>query len=240
MTSTDIFEVALTDRRAGTPLLIERSDGHVSTSDLDWWLRRDDARPPGDLKALNWAVTPGTALDIGCSTGRHLEILQQCGITATGIDTSAAAVSIAQAAGLDARVADVWDFTPPEPVDTVVALGGGLGIAGTRQNADVFLARLAGWLAPGGRIVLSSVDWTATADQHRAWLDAARKENRYPGDVMLRLRYGDSTSEPFPWTWIDPDTLTAIAGSAGLQISAIERFGPAWYGAALTRTGTGL
>lgn len=231
----DIFDFALTAPSEGTPLLIERSDGHLSTADLEWWLRRDNARPPADLPALDWVGAPGTALDIGCSTGRHLEILQEHGVTATGIDTSPAAVSLAREAGTDARLADVRDFDPPYPFDTVVALGGGLGIAGTRQAASGLLARLADWLAPAGKIVVSSVDWTATADQHRAWIDAARAGGRYPGDVTLRLRYGDRAGEQFAWTWIEPATLAAVADSAGLRITAQHRFGPAWYGAALAR-----
>jgi SAM-dependent methyltransferase len=235
MAGTDVFDLALT-APAGTPLLIERPDGHTSTTDLDWWLHRDNARPPADLAALDWAAAPGSALDIGCSTGRHLHYLQQRGITALGIDTSAAAIGLARAAGLDARLADARHFTPPGPVDTVVALGGGLGIAGTRQAADAFLARLASWLTPAGQVIVSSVDWTATADQHRAWVDDARAQGRYPGDVALRLRHGTSTGEQFDWTWIDPSTLTAVADSAGLRIAALRRFGPAWYGAVLTRT----
>ena len=194
MTDTDVFDLALT-APGGIPLLVERSDGHTSTTDLDWWLRREGAQPPGDLAALDWATAPGTALDIGCCTGRHLHHLAERGITATGIDTSPAAVRIAQAAGLDACLADAHHFTPTAPVDTVVALGGGLGIAGTRAAADAFLARLAGWLTPNGQIIVSSVDWTATADQHRTWVDAAHANGRYPGDVRVRLRHGDRTGE---------------------------------------------
>ena len=235
MAGPDLFDLALTSP-AGTPLLVERSDGHASTADLDWWLRRGDARPPADLPALDWAAAPGTALDVGCSTGRHLHILGERGIAAYGIDTSAAAVALARASGLDARLADALRFTPPEPVDTVTVLGGGLGIAGTREAADGFLARIAGWLAPAGQVIVSSVDWTATADRHQAWIDGARAQGRYPGDVTLRLRYGASTGEQFSWTWIDPSTLAAAAGSAGLRIASLRRFGPAWYGAALVRS----
>jgi SAM-dependent methyltransferase len=231
---SSVFDAALT-APAGTLLLAERSDGHISTTDLDWWLRRNGARPPADLPALDWAGAPGSALDVGCSTGRHLEYLRQRGITAYGIDTSAAAVGLARAAGLDARRADARRFTPPRPVDTVVALGGGLGIAGSRDNAGEFLARLASWLTPAGQVIVSSVDWTATAGQHRTWIDGARAAGRYPGDVTLRLRHGRSTGEEFGWTWIDPATLESIAASAGLRITARHRFSPAWYGAALTR-----
>lgn len=234
---TDVYEHALT-APAGTPLLIERADGHASTADLDWWLRRPGARPPADLPAIDWAASPGTAIDVGCATGRHLEHLAERGITAYGIDTSPAAIRLARDQGLDARHADARDHTPDAPVDTVLLLGGGLGIAGTRHNTSPFLARIAQWIIPGGQIITSSVDWTATAstEPHRAWVNKARDQGRYPGDVTLRLRHGAHAGEPFAWTWIDPGTLTSLAAAAWLQITTLERYGPAWYAAALTQT----
>ncbi|MGW7006138.1 class I SAM-dependent methyltransferase [Streptomyces sp. NPDC054933] len=231
--TSDLLGRALTSP-SDEPLRVERADGHTSTTDLQWWLGRDGARPPGDLPALEWA-TSGTAEDIGCCTGRHLQHLAARGITAHGIDTCEAAVDLARAAGVLADVADAHRYTPPQPVDTVIALGGGLGIAGTLQQAPDFLTRLASWLAPGGQIIVSSVDWTSTANQHRAWVDQATKEGRYPGDVTLRLRHGSLVSDWFDWVWVDPDTLATIAEQAGLHIGELRRFGPGWYAASLRR-----
>ncbi|MEU1377949.1 class I SAM-dependent methyltransferase [Streptomyces triculaminicus] len=219
-----------------TPLLAERADGHISTTDLDWWLRREGARPPGDLPALNWA-TAGTVEDIGCCTGRHLEHLTARGITAHGIDTCRPAIDLARAAGTNADVADAHTYTPPQPVDTVIALGGGLGIAGTLQSVPAFLAHLATWLTPGGQLIVSSVDWTATADQHRTWVDTATAEGRYPGEIRLRLRHGPVSGDWFTWVWLDPDTLATTARQAGLHIADLHRFGPAWYAASLRKGG---
>ncbi|MGH3887188.1 MAG: class I SAM-dependent methyltransferase [Pseudonocardiaceae bacterium] len=215
-----------------SPLLVERTDGHTSTTDLGWWLGRPGARPPSDLTALDWAG-PGTAEDIGCCTGRHLQHLTDRGITAHGIDTCRAAVGLARAANTSADVADAHTYTPPQPVNTVLALGGGLGIAGTLDQVPVFLSHLASWLAPGGQLIVSSVDWKATADEHHAWVTKATTEGRYPGDVRLRLRYENSVGAWFDWTWIDPDTLAAATEQTGLRVGDIRRFGPAWYGARL-------
>jgi cyclopropane fatty-acyl-phospholipid synthase-like methyltransferase len=229
----DILGHALTST-GQAPLLVERSDGHTSTTDLDWWLRRDGARPPGDLAALDWAA-PGTAEDIGCCTGRHLEHLTQRGITAHGIDTCPSAINLARAAGTNADIADARTYTPPQPVDTVIALGGGPGIVGTLTAVPPFLARIASWLTPTGQVIISSVDWTATADQHRHWIDQATAAGRYPGDVRLRLRHETTVGDWFDWVWIDPDTLETTAHQAGLRIAGLRRFGPAWYAATLRR-----
>jgi Methyltransferase domain len=221
----------------GAPLLVERSDGHTSTTDLDWWLRRDGARPPADLSALDWA-DPGLAEDIGCCTGRHLEALTERGITAHGIDTCAPAVALARACGTRADVADAHTYTPPQPVDTVIALGGGLGIAGTLKATPVFLARLASWLTPCGQLIVSNVDWTGTAEHHRTWVDQATTEGRYPGEVRMRLRHQQAVGDWFDWVWIDPDTLHTLADQASLHITTMRRFGPAWYAASLRRRTT--
>ncbi|MGH3701267.1 MAG: class I SAM-dependent methyltransferase [Pseudonocardiaceae bacterium] len=227
----DLLSRALRDP-GDAPLLIERDDGHTSTTDLRWWLRRETARPPGDLPALKW-VLAGTAEDIGCCTGRHLQYLAGRGIAAHGIDTCEAAVTLARTAGLDADVADVHHYTPPRPVDTVLALGGGLGMAGTCHHAPAFLAHLASWLAPHGQLIVSSVDWTVTTGQHRTRAEQAQREGRYPGDVRLRLRYQGDSGDWFNWVWIDPATLESLARHAGLRITAIQRYGPAWYAASL-------
>jgi SAM-dependent methyltransferase len=242
--TTDLFSLALT-APPGTPLLVERADGHTSTTDLDWWRRLPGARPPSDFPALRWAGA-GTALDIGCCTGRHLQFLTSRGIDAHGIDTCPAAVDLARAAGARAELADARTYSPPRLCDTVLALGGGPGIAGTLADVPGFLAHLASRLRrPGGRLIISSVDWTVTAgtDQHRAHVQAARAAGRYPGEVRLRLRLPPDTpgeqgpaGEWFDWVWLDPATLSHAADTAGLAITDLVRFGATWYAASLRRT----
>lgn len=230
----DPMRMAIAESGAA-PLLLERTDGHISTTDLRWWLGLEESHPPVDFPALDW-VTPGLALDIGCSTGRHLTHLGEHGVDAHGIDICAPAVELARAANTSAEVADVYAYTPSQPMDTVIALGGGLGIAGTRAKAPEFLDLLASWLAPGGSIIASSVDWTATADQHQRWIDAANADDRHPGDVRVRLRYRDIVGNWFDWTWLEPDTLEQSAHACGLTVTRMSRFSRAWYAAQLTRT----
>lgn len=242
-TASDVLGDALTEP-GQHPLLVERRDGHTSTADLAWWLGQPGARPPADFTALDHpaVTTARTVLDLGCCTGRHMRAFTgragSRGIRVAGIDSCPAAVAIAQSHGLDAHLADARTYTPPQPADAVLALGGGLGIAGTRDHVPAFLAHLATWLTPGGSIIASSVDWTATADQHHAWITTATTGGRYPGDVTLRLRHHTHTGPWFNWCWLDPDTLTTIAAQAGLHVTGIHRHSPAWYSACLTSNRT--
>jgi SAM-dependent methyltransferase len=229
----DVLHAALTSPIPREALLIERTDGHTSAADLDWWLRRDDARPPADLEILT-RIAEGPVLDVGCCTGRHLEQLAHQGVEALGIDICVGAVDLARRAGLAAEVADVHRYHPPLSMKAVLALGGGLGLAGTRSCTSQLLERLASWLTGDGLLLVSSIDWTATIDKHRAWVDAAIDAGRYPGEVRLRLRYGELIGDWFEWVWLDPATLRATCQTLGLAVASIQRWG-AWYGAVIER-----
>jgi SAM-dependent methyltransferase len=231
--TVDVLHTALTAPTSGEPLLIERTDGHTSAADLDWWLRQDEARPPADLEILA-RVVDGPVLDVGCCTGRHLEHLARRGIEAEGIDICDGAVALARSAGLTAEVADVHHYHSPHAMKAVLALGGGIGLAGTREDVPRFLERLASWVTRDGMLLVSSIDWTATIDKHRAWVDAAIDAGRYPGEVSLRLRYGDLIGDWFDWVWVDPATLSSACQSADLAVRSVQRWG-SWYGAVIER-----
>lgn len=228
----DILEIALRDPHPDAALIVERSDGHRSVTDLAWWRRETAARPPVDTEILDW-VKPGQSVaDVGCATGRHLEILRSRGIAGIGVDSCATAVALAAARGLTAVHADATAWSPPEPVDVVTALGGGLGICGTLEKLGTWLAHLARWMAPAGRLLVTTVDWRGPG--HAAWGEAAQSRDAYPGEVTLRLRYRDQTGDWFPWLWADPPTLHAYAQEAGLTMVKTMAWG-AKYAAELRK-----
>jgi SAM-dependent methyltransferase len=214
--TTDILEIALRDPVPGAALLVERGDGHRSVTDLAWWRREPAARQPVDTEILDWIKPGQSAVDVGCATGRHLEILHHRGIAVIGVDSCATAVAFAAAHGLAAVHGDATVWSPPEPVNVVAALGGGLGICGTLDQLGDWLAHLAGWVTPGGRLLVTSVDWRGPG--HGAWGEAARSRDAYPGEVTFRLRYRDQVGDWFPWLWVDPPTLRAYAQEAGLNL----------------------
>lgn len=223
-----IMAAALQGHPPGQTLLTERADGHVSTTDLAWWLRDPQAEPPADLAALD-LIHEGESLDVGCATGRHLDALRERGLYGEGIDTCAHAVALARANGHACEHADIWHYRPTRPFDTVLLLGGNLGIAGHLIRLAPFLSRLRDLITPGGSLVVTSVDWrrtTQTHPQHRAHSLQQRAIGRYPGEVQLRLRLGERASSWFPWVWIAPDILTDTAARIGLQPATMLSWGP--------------
>jgi SAM-dependent methyltransferase len=232
---TDILEIALQDNDLSQSLIVERTDGHRSYTDLAWWRRQRSGEPPADTVVVHWLAPHETAIDVGCATGRGLELLDACGVNAFGIDTSATAVDLANRNGQRAYVADARMWPLQSPVDVVLALGGGAGICGHLDRLTIWLAHLTTWLNPGGRIILTSVDWRMDG-KHRPWVEAARGRGEYPGNVTLRLRYGDHVGDWFPWLWVDPQTLTDMASTVGL-VPRRTAFWGAKYGMELMTNG---
>jgi SAM-dependent methyltransferase len=122
---------------------IEHSTLPAMPQPLDWWQREPGARAPVDVDVLDW-VRAGRVIDVGCCTGRHLEILARRGVRGYGVEVTPAAVALA--AGVSCVQADVFSYVPPSPVDTVLAIGGNGGLAGTLAELPGFLLRLSSWL----------------------------------------------------------------------------------------------
>lgn len=231
----DVMATALGQNPPGHPLLAERSDGHVSRANLAWWRREPGVEAPADVAALS-LVPDGPVLDIGCATGRHVELLRASGFEATGIDRCETAVNLARSAGQPCQVGDAW-ADPAGAVGgagAVVALGGNLGIAGTAADVPRFLQHLCRWLGPGGVLIVGSIDWRVSEQQHRGFLASQRRSRTYPGDVRLRLRCGPAVSSYFPWVWVDRDSLAEFGAEVGLRIDASLTWGP-HYAARLVR-----
>lgn len=217
----DPLRLALSDSEPGPPLIVERTDGHRSITDLAWWRRDPEAVPPADAELVAWARSGSTAIDIGCATGRHLELLAKSGINAVGIDTNASAVNFARLHGLNAVRDDARTWKPAQPVDTIFAFGGGAGLCEERKHMRSWLEHLSTWLVPGGRMVFTSVDWR-TSPGHEEWITSATEQGRYPGDLTLRLRYREHVGPWFKWALIDPHVLTLASESLGLGVARLQ------------------
>ncbi|GIH11216.1 hypothetical protein Rhe02_92830 [Rhizocola hellebori] len=211
----DILDIALADNDSHQPLIVERYDGHRSITDLAWWRRTPSAEPPADAFLTNWVSPHETAVDVGCATGRGLELLQARRANAFGIDTNPTAVDLAIHHGQRAFIANARTWALQTPVDVVLALGGGAGICGRLEDLREWLGHLTTWLKPGGRLIVTSVDWRQHG-RHRAWVEAAKARGDYPGNVTLRLHYGEHIGEWFPWLWADPASLIESAATVRL------------------------
>lgn len=120
------------------------------------------ARGAGDLAPLRGL----SALDVGCGAGLLSEPLNRLGATVTGIDATAEVIEAArahaaeQALGVDYRVATVEDLVAEgRSYDLVVASE----VVEHVPDPEAFLAGCSRLVAPGGALMLSTLNRTPKA-----------------------------------------------------------------------------
>jgi len=150
------------------------------------------AYEPERRNALAWLVarlsTGARVLDIGSGTGRPAaEILTQAGHAVTGIDVSATMIDIArrQVPGARFEQVDVRDFTSEDAAwDAVCAFCSLLQMS--RREIDATLRRIAGWLAPGGYFMFSTVPGDLE-EREGVWMGQPVRVTSYPTERYLEL-----------------------------------------------------
>jgi SAM-dependent methyltransferase len=130
---------------------------------------------PGDV-AFYRRVCRGASevLELGCGTGRIAAQLRADGIRVTGIDLDATRVAIAASKGIDARVADLRDFSLGRRFPRVIAPYNTLYCLLDETDLLACLLRVRDHLAPGGHLVFDG--YAADAQHFGASEEEARAE----------------------------------------------------------------
>ena len=161
----------------------------------------------------------GRVLDFGAGAGRHALELQASGHQVVAVDTLAEAAEIMRDRGVvDARHGDLGAVTG-ERFDTVLMLMHGLGVVGDLHGLGCLLEELPNHLNPGGRLVCDSADLAGVLrEESPELLGELSSPKRYLGEVEFNLRYGSLEGPPYPWLFVDPETLKIIAQAAGFDV----------------------
>lgn len=135
---------------------------HQPGHDVAWWDAKHRTRGARDevdpsVRAACLPLVPsaggGAAVDLACGTGRHARWLASRGWRETGVDSSPGGLEVAARAAHEEgveelcrwEVADARTWEPPAPVALVVVAFVAL---------PHLVERAAGWLEPGGRLVV--------------------------------------------------------------------------------------
>jgi SAM-dependent methyltransferase len=184
-----------TETLSSLPEIVMRTrDGRVIPLRRDRWLSSAD---PDDRDLINRVVPP--AIDVGCGPGRHL--LEMCGrgMTALGVEVAAHAVELARAKGVPVLRRSVFDRLPGEGRwQTVLVLDGSIGIGG---SPPALLARLAGLLAPGAKLLVETEPPDVRGER-----------------LLVRLEAAGEASPWFPWARVNAGELEAEAEPAGFRL----------------------
>jgi SAM-dependent methyltransferase len=176
-----------------------------------------DEMPAIEKEALECAS--GHILDVGAGSGCHSLALQQLGKEVTAIDISPLAVATMQERGVkDVRLQDF--FSLDGKFDTILMLMNGIGIVGTISRLPAFFIQLDRLLAPGGQLLCDSSDLCYIYEDEDGFIDLTGVDGYY-GELTYQMQYKAIKGEPFPWLFIDPETLREQASAYGFNVEVV-------------------
>lgn len=217
----DLFGKAILDYQTNNEpqdLITETNISEADDMSVAYLFRSFNEMPKIEQKALQ--LCRGKILDVGCGAGSHSLYLQEKGFDVTSIDVSENAIKACQLRSLKkARVQNLLDIQN-ETFDTILLLMNGTGIFGTLAQTSIYLQKLKSLLNPNGQILIDSSDIIYMFDEEEdgsKWVPA----DGYYGELTFTISYKNQTEEPFPWLYLDYNTLQNAAHANGLHCELI-------------------
>lgn len=217
----DLFGKAILDYQTHNEpqdLITETNISEADDMSVAYLFRSFNEMPKIEQKALQ--LSKGKILDVGCGAGSHSLYLQEKGFEVSSIDISESAIQACQLRGLkNARVQNLLDIHH-EKFDTILLLMNGTGIFGTLAQTSLYLQKLKNLLHPNGQILIDSSDIIYMFDEEEdgsKWIPA----NGYYGELTFTISYKNQTEAPFPWLYLDYNTLQNAAHANGLNCELI-------------------
>lgn len=219
----DLFGKAILDfqtNNAPENLITETSISEEDEMSVAYLFRNFTEMPKLEQCALELAK--GKVLDVGCGAGSHSLYLQNVrNLDVTAIDISEKAIEACQLRGITStQAANILDLDTNEKFDTILLLMNGTGIFGTLNETTKYLQKLKSLLHPNGQILIDSSDIIYMFDEDE---DGAYEvpANGYYGELEFSLTYKEEKENPFPWLYLDYNTLQNAAFANGLQCELI-------------------
>lgn len=181
--------------------------------------RSYESMPQIEQKALGLAK--GRTLDVGAGAGCHTLVLQQQGTDVTAIDISPLSVQTMKERGVR-NVREQDFFTLEQQYDTILMLMNGIGIVGTLKRMPEFFRHLDKILAPGGQLLCDSTDISYVFEIEDGIIEYPDSDGYY-GEISFRMQYKDTIGEPFPWLYVNADTLRQAASENGYTTEIIAK-----------------
>ncbi|MDO4229593.1 MAG: class I SAM-dependent methyltransferase [Capnocytophaga sp.] len=218
----DLFGQAILDYQQGNYTEDIKTETTISEEDvlpLPYLFRSYTKMPKLEQKALQLAK--GKVLEVGCGAGSHgLYLQNERGLEVHSIDISAKAIEVCKLRGLkNTYIADIMQFEGE--FDTILLLMNGAGMCGRLSRMGAFLSKIKSLLAPNGQILTDSSDIIYMFDQNPDGTYDVPLHFDYYGEVQYLVKYKGDKEKPFPWLYVDYNTLQNAAISVGLECELI-------------------
>lgn len=219
----DLFGTAILDFQTNNSpedLITETTISEEDEMSVAYLFRDFSSMPILEQKAI--LLAKGKVLDVGCGAGSHSLYLQnEKKLAVTAIDISEKAVEACKLRGLsNVKVEDILHFETDEKFDTIILLMNGTGIFGKLENVLNYLKKLKSLLAENGQILIDSSDIIYMFDEDEdggKWISG----DKYYGELEFTISYKDEKEAPFPWLYMDYNTLQNAAVANGFQCELI-------------------
>jgi SAM-dependent methyltransferase len=218
----DLFGKAILDFQTNNSpedLVTETNISEADEMSVAYLFRSYKDMPKLEKKALQLAK--GKMLDVGCGAGSHSLYLQEKEFEVTAIDISPNAIKACQLRGVsNAKVQNILDIEN-EKFDTILLLMNGTGIFGTLAETSNYLQKLKSLLTLNGQILIDSSDIIYMFDDDEdggKWIPG----DGYYGELTFTVSYKGKSELPFPWLYLDYNTLQNAAHANGLQCELVQ------------------
>ena len=219
----DLFGKAILDfqtQNSPEDLLTETNISEEDEMSVAYLFRSFSEMPLLEQKAL--LLAKGKVLDVGCGAGSHSLYLQnEKKLDVTAIDISNNAVKACQLRGIsDVLKIDILEYNSDEKFDTILLLMNGTGIFGKLKNVSNYLQKLKSLLAENGQILIDSSDIIYMFDEDEdggKWISG----DAYYGELEFTISYKGQKEAPFPWLYLDYNTLQNAAVANGFHCEMV-------------------
>lgn len=219
----DLFGKAILDfqtQNSPEDLLTETSISEEDEMSVAYLFRSFSEMPLLEQKAL--LLAKGKVLDVGCGAGSHSLYLQsEKKLDVTAIDISKNAIETCGLRGVEnAKVENILQFEAEEKFDTILLLMNGTGIFGKLKNVSNYLQKLKSLLAENGQILIDSSDIIYMFDEDEdggKWISG----DAYYGELEFTISYKGKKEAPFPWLYLDYNTLQNAAVANGFNCKMV-------------------
>ncbi|PTD93545.1 hypothetical protein C9439_07260 [archaeon SCG-AAA382B04] len=191
--------------------ITEREDGFISCTPIERYFRGYFSWPDSERIAIRYAK--GKVLDIGCGAGRHSLFLQRNNLNVLGIDPSDKAIEVSNARGV--KKTKKIGYKQVEDLkgsfDTILLLGNNFGLFENPKKAIKMLNRLYSITNNKGIILSGSRNPYETKNEtNLEYFKKNRQKGKLLGQLKLRLKYREKTSDWFNFMLVSPKEMKQI------------------------------